>query len=174
VLRLTSDIAAVKAKLGQMQAIGDTNIPMGLVWGWHTLSPNLPFADGTAYGTTGVKKIVVLLTDGDNTMSSVNNINSSYYSGLGYIWQGRLGITSGSSSYRTSTMDSRMTLLCSNMKQSDIIIYAVRIDVSGTAPAALSGCASQPEYFYDVPDVANLSDAFNSIAGQIGDLRIAK
>ena len=78
------------------------------------------------------------------------------------------------SSTRTSTMDSRLTLLCSNMKQSDITIYAVRIDVSGTAPASLSGCASQPEYFYDLPDVADLSEAFDPIAGQIGDLRIAK
>ncbi|MEO6378049.1 MAG: pilus assembly protein TadG-related protein, partial [Caulobacteraceae bacterium] len=155
-LRLTNNVATVKTKISQMQAVGDTNIPLGMMWGWHTLSPSAPFGDGTAYNTYGVKKIVVLLTDGDNTMTSVSNNNSSYYNGMGYIWQGRLGITSGNSSTRTSTMDARLTQVCSNLKAptTNITIYTVRIDLSGTAPAALSGCASLPEYFYDVPDVA--------------------
>ena len=175
-LRLTNDTTAVKTKLGQMQAVGDTNIPLGMMWGWHTLTPSAPFGDGTPYNTYGVKKIVVLLTDGDNTMTDNNNSNDSYYNGLGYIWQGRLGITSGSATTRTSKMDARLTQVCSNMKDPtvNITIYTVRIDLSGTAPAALSGCASLPEYFYDVPDVANLSTAFTAIAGSIGDLRIAK
>ncbi|MEO6339530.1 MAG: pilus assembly protein TadG, partial [Caulobacteraceae bacterium] len=83
---------------------------------------------------------------------------------------------SGSSSARTTAMDGRLTQACSNMKNPNvnITIYTVRIDLSGTAPAALSGCATLPEYFYDVPDVADLSDAFTAIAGSIGDLRISK
>jgi len=101
-LRLTNDTTAVKNKINQMQAVGDTNIPMGMMWGWHTLSPSAPFGDGTPYNTYGVKKIVVLLTDGENTMGIANNNNDSNYNGMGYIWQNRLGITSGSSSYRTS------------------------------------------------------------------------
>ena len=175
-LRLTNDTTAVKNKINQMQAVGDTNIPMGMVWGWHTLSPSAPFGDGTPYNTYGVKKIVVLLTDGDNTMGSTSNGNASNYNGMGYIWQNRLGITSGSTSARTTAIDGRLTQVCTNMKDPtvNITIYTVRIDLSGTAPAALSGCASLPEYFYDVPDVANLSTAFTAIAGSIGDLRIAK
>ena len=37
-------MAEVKAKLNSMVAVGDTNIPMGLMWGWHTILPNAPFS----------------------------------------------------------------------------------------------------------------------------------
>lgn len=172
-LRLTTDTVAVKAKINQMVAVGDTNVAFGLMWGWHTLSPNTPFADGVAYTDQNTRKIVVVLTDGENTMGDLSNPNDSYYNGMGYIWQGRLGITSGNASARGDKIDGRMALVCSNMKTAGVVVYTVRIDLSGTAPAALSGCASSPDKFYDVPDVANLSDAFANIAGSIGKLRIA-
>jgi Flp pilus assembly protein TadG len=172
-LRLTTDVAAVKTKLNAMQAVGETNIPMGLMWGWHTLSPNAPFGDGGAYGDLNIKKIVVLLTDGHNTMTDTSTSDDSIYGGLGYIWQGRLGITSGSSSTRTNAMNTRMGLVCTNMKTAGVVVYAVRIDVDGAPPAALSGCASSPTKFYDI-DSDDLSDAFEAIAGSIGQLRIAR
>jgi hypothetical protein len=172
-LRLTTNVQTVKDKLNAMQAVGDTNIPMGLAWGWHTLSPNAPFADGAAYTDAQTRKIVVLLTDGANTMADTSNNDDSVYSGLGYIWQGRLGISSGTSSARTTAMDGRMATLCTNMKAAGVTIYVVRIDVSGSAPAALSGCASSPDQFYDISS-ANLGDAFHAIAGSIGQLRLSQ
>ncbi len=70
-------------------------------------------------------------------------------------------------------MDARVGVLCTNIKNAGITIYAVRIDVSGTAPASLSGCASSPDQFYDI-DSSGLSVAFQNIAGSIGKLRIAQ
>jgi len=49
--RLSTNWSGLKAAISNMTAVGDTNIPMGLVWGWHLLSPNAPFSDGVAYGT---------------------------------------------------------------------------------------------------------------------------
>jgi hypothetical protein len=50
----------------------------------------------------------------------------------------------------------------------------VRIDVSGTAPAALKNCATNANDFFDVPNVPDLPGVFANIAGEIGQLRISQ
>jgi Flp pilus assembly protein TadG len=180
-VRLTTNMNTVKSKITAMNATGNTNIPIGLAWGWHVLSPNLPFSDGAPYESSDAKKFVVLLTDGDNTNDVAANPNKSTYSALGYLWQERLmdvdGVTklneSSTAAQRTAAMDARMMLACDNMKAKGITIYTVRIDVSGSSPAALRSCASSPDKFYDI-DSTGLAEAFQNIAGSIGRLRIAQ
>lgn len=83
ILRLTTNVNTVKSTISSMNATGNTNIPTGLMWGWHTLSPNPPFSDGVAYSNGETKKFLVLLTDGDNVNSTANNPNNSIYSAVG-------------------------------------------------------------------------------------------
>ena len=174
-LRLTSDQNALNAELSHLVAIGDTNLVMGLQWGWLTLSPQGPFADGVAYNTPNTSKIIVFLTDGYNETTANSDADSSYYSGVGYIWQNRLGVTaSASQTQRNTALDNRTNLICSNIKADGVTVYTVRIDVSGVPPTVLQNCASSADKFYDVPNVANLPAAFQQIAGQIGKLRIAQ
>ncbi len=173
-VRLTNSVSTLNTVLSKMQAIGDTNLAVGLQWGWMTLSPTAPFADGVAYNTPNTTKIIVFLTDGYNTDTSNNNSDASYYAAEGYIWQNRFGITSGSDAQRTTAMDTRTAKICTNIKADNINVYTVRIDVSGVSPAVLQNCASSPSQFYDVPNVANLPAAFTAIAGQIGKLRLAQ
>ena len=172
-VRLTTDWTGLKSGITGMNAVGDTNIPMGLEWGWHLLSPNTPFADGAAYGTPKLTKVVVLMTDGQNQNTSNSNSNASYYSGDGYIWQNRLGISSGTNSQRQTALDSRLTLLCTNMKAQNIVLYMVRVDVQDTNYGVLKGCATTPDKFYDVQDATQLDSVFNAIAGAIQNLRIS-
>lgn len=174
-IRLTTDTASIKTAINAMTAVGDTNIPMGLVWGWHTLSPNAPFADGSAYNTTHLRKVVILMTDGENTMTNSGNSNGSYYSGLGYIWQGIMGglSQSSSSAARQQAMDARLAQLCTNMKAQNIYIYTVRVEVTSGTSTVLQNCATSPDMFYDVQDVSQLSAAFDAIAGSIDNLRIS-
>lgn len=174
VLRLTSDFNAVRTRLTEMTAIGDTNIPMGLVWGWHLLSPNAPFKDGVAYGGDEVQKIVVLMTDGQNANADTNNSDDSIYSGVGYIWQNRLGITSGSAAARSTAIDNRLTLLCQNMKAKGIILYTVRVEVTTGTNTVLKACATRDDMFYDVQQVSELSNVFTAIAGSIQELRLIR
>ena len=172
VTRLSTDWTALKSAVDALTAVGDTNIPMGLVWGWHLLSPNAPFADGRPYGTAKSSKIVVLMTDGENTMGSTSNNNASLYNGLGYVWQGRLGITSGSTSARRTAMDGKLASLCANMKAQGIILYTVRVEVTTGDSSVLRSCATTADKFYDVQDAAQLTSVFNAIAGSIQNLRI--
>lgn len=174
-IQLTTNTASVKTAIDAMVATGETNVPMGLMWGWHTLSPNLPFADGSAYTAPHMRKIIILMTDGDNTNTSPSNSNgnASYYEGLGYIWQNLLGITSGSSSTRTSKMNGRFTALCSNVKDQGITIYTVGVQVSSSSKTLLQNCATTTDKYYDVTAASDLSAAFSSIAGSINALRIS-
>ena len=174
ITRLTDDWASLKSAVDDMVAVGDTNIPLGLMWGWHLLSPNAPFSDGRAYNTPKSTKVVVLMTDGENTMGSTGNNNASLYNSLGYIWQGRLGITSGSTAQRKAAMDARLTTLCANMKAQQIVIYTVRVEVASGDSSVLRGCASSNDKFYDVQNASQLTAVFNAIAGSIENLRILK
>ena len=174
-VRLTTNTSAVIDGIKAMQAVGDTYTNMGLMWGWHTLSPIGPFADGAAYGP-GVRKIAVVMTDGENTIwTSVSNPspNDSLYSNGGYIGQNRFGITSGSKEQRRAALDARMTAVCNAMKAKEIVIYTIRVQVTDTAGGPLRDCATSPEKFYDVTDPAQLETTFKTIADSLLNLRIA-
>lgn len=172
-MRLTENWTALKTSINNMTAVGETHIPSGLMWGWHVLSPNAPFADGVAYGTAKTTKIAILMTDGDNTYTSNTNSNASYYEDYGYIWQNRLGTTSGSDATRTTFIDNRLKLLCDNMKAKGIVIYSVGVMVSASSKTLLTYCATDSSHYYDVTSSANINAAFSAIAGSIENLRIS-
>ncbi|MDB5446097.1 MAG: hypothetical protein JWQ97_1414, partial [Phenylobacterium sp.] len=188
--RLTTDFTSLKSAISSMVAGGDTNIPMGLVWGWHTLSPGTPFADGVAYLTPKHKKIVVLMTDGENTMTpnnsnnSTSTTNNSFYSGNGYIWQGRVIQADGtpltdvtsSIATRTAAMDDRLQKLCSNMKAPGVgvEIYAIGVGVTSSSKTLLQACASGADHYFDVTTGTDLNATFQNIANQIAQLHLSK
>jgi len=91
-------------------------------------------------------KVIVLLTDGENTQ---NRFTSS-----------------------TSSIDSRTEKVCTNAKAANIKVYTVRV-IDGNA-TLLRGCATKPEMFYDVDDASELNSVFASIAQNLANLRIAK
>ena len=186
VVPLTTDTGAggkVRLALQNLTVIGDTNIPIGMAWGWHALSPNSPFAEkGAAYTDTGVRKIVVLMTDGDN--QNIDNLsdptydtNHSLYSSLGYMWQNRLGITAtkpyGTMAERKAKMDDRFALLCQNMKAAGVVIYTIRVEQTGDG-SLMRNCASEPGYYHDVQpgQLATLDAAFKHIAESIINMRV--
>jgi hypothetical protein len=172
--RLTNSWTALNTAINAMTTGGDTNIPMGLMWGWHVLSPNAPFGDGVAYNTPRTTKIVVMMTDGQNENTPNTNGNQSFYSGSGYIWQNRLGITGGTQAQRQAVLDARETSVCANMKAQGIIIYTIRIDVTDNNYGVIQACASTPDQFYNVVDVTQLYATFDTIAASIEKLRISQ
>lgn len=174
-MRLTDDFTNLKAAVNRMRATGNTNIPMGLMWGWHALSPNAPFRDGQPYGTERLQKIVILMTDGENVNPTTSNPDNSVYSGAGLVWQERLGVgVSSSGTERRNVMDGRLEELCVNLRNRDIIVYTVGVQVDTRTQDLLSGCATQPANYFNVTDAADIGAAFDRIAGAIENLRIAK
>ena len=181
--RLTTSFSTLKNAVNSMSVSGNTNIPMGLIWGWHAISPHAPFGDGVAYHTAKYKKVVVLMTDGENTMAANNDswsINESKSSAAGYMWQGRILDKNGSPEKdvddATAAMNDRLKKLCANMKDggNDIVIYVVGVGVQGDNRDMLKACASDPDYYFDATDGAQLTGAFQTIASQISALHLSK
>jgi len=178
----TSAYGEVQSAIQALTVNSYTNIPLGLVWGWHLVSPHSPYGGGRPYGR-GNTKIVVLMTDGDNWLpgaddgedgSGTGNQNGTEYSSVGYPWQNRLGTTSTDSAVRSEALNTRMAALCANMNAAGVILYTVRVEVTGTPPDLLRNCATDPDKFFDVRQASDLTDAFDKIADSISKLRIAK
>lgn len=181
VIRLTSDYDALRDAVDDMVAVGNTNVPLGAMWGWHTLSPSGPFRDGRAYSEERLEKIIIIMTDGANVLTDTATPNDSWYNGLGYIWQGRLGITSGSDAVRRARMDDRMDSatanqedLCGNMKARNIRIYTVAVQVDSQAQTVMQRCATDADHYFRVDNASGIGTAFDRIAGAIENLRISR
>lgn len=144
-MALSHDWTALNSKIDQMTAAGNTNITIGLVWGWHALTANLPFTEAEA-PQPDLDKVIVLLTDGENTQ---NRWTTS-----------------------TSSIDARTQSVCANIKAAAIRIYTVRV-IDGNA-SLLRACASNPTMYYDVQQADQLMSVFSSIAQNLANLRISK
>ncbi|MCZ7660630.1 MAG: VWA domain-containing protein [Xanthobacteraceae bacterium] len=135
----------LNGKIDEMTPAGYTNTTIGLVWGWHALTANSPFPQGSA-PAPDLDKVVVMLTDGQNTRNRWTTSQSS--------------------------IDARMQLACDNAKAAGIRIYTVRV-IDGNA-SLLRGCASSPSMYYNVQQASELSSVFSSIAQNLANLRISK
>jgi Flp pilus assembly protein TadG len=141
---LGDDWTALHGKIDAMTPTGNTNVTIGLAWGFQLLSPVEPF--NAPPPAPDLDKVIVLLTDGENTQNR---------------WT-----TSG------SAIDLRTQKACDNIKAAKIKIYTVRV-INGDA-ALLQGCATKPSMYYDVQDAVQLNSVFSSIAQNLANLRITK
>jgi len=179
---LSNNFTALRAMLVNMPLASDTNIPLAVMWGWHVVSPNGPFVSrGKAYGTPNVKKIVVLMTDGENSMGvpGASNLNRSYYGPYGYAWRQMLGLpfvpTPPTSGEVADALNTRMRTICDNMKAAgnDVTVFTIRFAQGGGQDPNLVHCAN-PSNFYNAAQASQLNAAFQSIAQEISELRIAR
>jgi uncharacterized protein YegL len=142
---LSEDWTELNKKIDAMTASGNTNVTIGLVWGWHALTTNVPLT-GAKEPAPDREKVIVLLTDGQNTRNRWNS--------------------------QTSKIDERTELACANIKAANIKIYTVRV-IDGNA-TLLKNCASKPSMYYDVDQASQLNLVFSTIAQSLASLRLSK
>ena len=182
--------------INAMTPTGNTNVPEGLAWGWRTLSSNEPFSEGRDNNEKGNDKVVIVLTDGANTYSSVNDgsyaKNRSTYAAYGYTgltYPGSGSVTRlfmntssavGKSTYTdanyTTALDEQMQTLCANAKANNIIVMTVSLDLSNQktaerkAIAALTACSSDSRFRKDPNDPSKPAKLFwNSTGATLSD-----
>jgi Flp pilus assembly protein TadG len=176
-LRLTSDKDKVLSKIKDLKHWngGGTIGSEGVMWGWRTLSPNLPFADGAAYGTAGNRKVLVIMTDGENTIGG-NNVGGpvmSQYNAYGYMRWGRFPMENFQEA--TKYLDGRMRQACTNAKAKGVQVISIlfRVDTA-SSQQLLKDCASSGSLFYLAKNQAELEKAFRDVAESIGRLRLSR
>jgi uncharacterized protein YegL len=147
-------LTTLKDKVNDMQPNGNTNVTIGLTWGWHSLTNSVPYQQAAA-PQPDLDKVIILLTDGDNTESWDNAANKSIV-GAG----------------AEALINARTQLACANVKAANIRIYTIRV-INGNADL-LRNCASSQNMYYDVQNASQLNGVFTSIAQNLANLRIAK
>jgi Flp pilus assembly protein TadG len=178
-LRLTDSASSLKSSINAMAANGNTDLLEGFAWGWRTLSPNTPFADGKPYNTPNSNKIIILMTDGMNAWNSANNHNKSIYSPFGYYTNNRLGTGATDANAARAQLDAKTLQACTNAKAQNITIYTVGfstpkdpIDAKGLD--LLKQCATSANTAFVASDSDQIVSVFEEIARNIGGLRIAR
>jgi len=172
---LTTTKATVKTKISAMVASGTTNITAGLMWGWRALSPTAPFTEGRDYGVGDNKKILILMTDGQNTYEGNGKFVVSQYGSWGYVWKSHLGTESTNENTVQDKMDDRMELACANIKAAGISIYTVAFEITDTTTKQLLvTCASDSNKAFSADSTAALTAAFTAIGDDISQLRLSK
>ncbi|MDK9698184.1 MAG: hypothetical protein OEL76_17550 [Siculibacillus sp.] len=170
--RLTTSAATVKTAIGALNPAGSTNIPEGLAWGWRVLSPKGPFADGTSYGASDNRKVLVLLTDGTNAINTFPTALGGAYSSWGFPASGRLGAAPGTD--LRDGLDGKTRSVCSKIKAAGITVYTIGLMISDTAgQQLLYDCSSGTGHYYDSPSAGQLQSVFDDIAKKISKLRIS-
>lgn len=173
---MTANKTTILNGINAMTAAGNTHTNLGAVWGWRMLSPNwrgywggdmntnnLPLN----YNTALMTKVLILLTDGENTHS--NSVRTAYR----YLNNGVLGTTNSTTA--VTVLDARLTAVCDAMKAQGIVIYTIMFDLSNVGVENLfRNCASNPAYFFDSATPEELSVAFHTIGDSLANLHLSR
>jgi Flp pilus assembly protein TadG len=166
--------AAIKSAIDAMEPNGATNVPEGMAWGWRTISSGEPFTGGRPESERGNDKVVIVLTDGENTYYTPSSLgysdpagSKSTYSAYGYIapsYNGggtaRLFLGTSSSIGRydysntnyTNALNEQFSTLCDNAKAAKVLVMTVSLDLSTANSAenkaieALKKCSSESRF----------------------------
>lgn len=202
-MRLTTTQANVLFKLNGLVANGNTNLHQGFMWGWRTLSPNAPFADGKKYNTQNNRKVMVFMTDGFNAWNSRRGTSvGSTYQPLGYYsydgtanrrfpdgsggngvnYQSQLAAATTTTDYYSTSrrmLDDITLEACTNAKAQGIEIYTIGFSIPSDPIDAeglslLQSCATNTAHYFPVQDAVGLNTAFSNIGASLSNIRLSQ
>jgi Flp pilus assembly protein TadG len=140
---LAHDWDTLSDQVDAMTANGNTNQTVGLAWGWQTLTNTDPYDPGDLPVDT--RKVLILLTDGQNTQNR---------------WSGS-----------ASSIDARTKKACQNIKDDNITVYTVLV-MAGSS-SMLKGCASDDSKYFELTAADQIVSTFQTIGTQITNLRVS-
>lgn len=158
IVPLSTDWQMLKNRIDAMKSGGGTNTTIGFVWGWQMLTNGATLSNAAPADPKELEKVMVYLTDGDNT----------YYRG----GMGNQTNASCNGSANCPRVDQRSQLVCDGMRAAGIQVYTIRL-IQGNA-TLLRNCATEPSMYYSVNSANELKDVFASIAQSLSNLRISK
>src|SRR5690606_4854659 len=130
--------------------------------------------DSAAGKTTGIERIMIVLTDGANVFGNAPNDLGSRYASDGYLVDGRIGIEAGGASATNALMNERTLAACTVAKAAGIEIYTIRLEEPDAATGTMRReCASADDHYFDVPSSTQLDEAFAKIKERIVRVRIS-
>lgn len=156
-LPLTSTFSTVKSTIDAMSANGGTNQTIGLHWGWLSLLQQAPLNAPTEDANNVYQHVIILFTDGQNTVNRWNGDGSM-----------------STSSTERGKIDTRMETLCAAVKAKNTTIYTVQLDDGTGVSPVLPKCASGSANFFMLTKPSEIDTAFTQIGTSISKLRVSK
>lgn len=152
---LSYNWTAMTSLVNQMFPNGNTNQPIGLVWGWLSLVGGGPLSAPAKDPNYQYQQIIILLSDGLNT-------EDRFYT-------------------QQTPIDNRMyqtgngSGTCANIKAAGITIYTIQVNTGGDPTSTLlQSCASSADKFWMLTSASQIVTTFNTIGTNLTKLRIAK
>jgi Flp pilus assembly protein TadG len=160
---LTSNRQKLLDSIQEFQANGNTHGNTGMVWGYRVLSPEFPFKEGAPWEDDKWQKAVLMMTDGDNTISP-------YYGAYGTYQQ------YSSKGVNVTYLNRRFEDVCENMKAQGILIYTITFtsNINNTTKDYYRRCASDETRYIDAPSQNDLIEAFERISTELSNLHISR
>jgi Flp pilus assembly protein TadG len=152
---LSYDWTSMKNLVDSMQPNGNTNQPIGLVWGWQSLVGGGPLTAPAMDPNHKYQQVIILLSDGLNTAdrwyTQQTPVNNRMY---------QTGNGSGT---------------CANIKAAGITIYTIQVNTGGDPTSTLlQNCASSTDNFFVLTTASGIANVFNTIGSNLTKLRVAK
>jgi Flp pilus assembly protein TadG len=146
IIPLSTDYGTLRTAISAMTPSGNTNTTIGLAWGLNVLTKGMPLGDAAVpAGDKRTSKVIVFLTDGDNTQDRFDSSRSN--------------------------IDARMNTLCAAAKLTEISIYTIRV-MQGNQ-TLLQNCASTPDNYFSITSASDLDPLFQRIARSLLRLRLS-
>jgi Flp pilus assembly protein TadG len=144
-----------------------TWIPSGLLWAWHSLTPEAPILapPTTKVEDLGGKRVLILLTDGESTARP--NVNND---GFFAPWP-----TTAAGAENPNTV---LESLCDNITSNKIDLYTVFINdntpASQSFRTVMKQCANDHSMAFDVGNRTELLQAFERIGNRVQKVRLVE
>jgi len=120
-----------------------------MAWAWLSLLQQSPLNAPAEDSNFKYNKVVILLSDGDNTENRFST--------------------------NVTSIDARQKLLCDNAKAAGIQIYTIQVNTDGSANSSvMSYCASSSGNYFSTTSASGIATAFDSISATLSKLRVAK
>jgi Flp pilus assembly protein TadG len=146
---------AMNSLVDQMYPNGNTNQPIGLVWGWLSLVGGGPLTAPAMDSNYQYQQIIILLSDGLNTQDR-------WYSAQNQVDNRMYNSSTGSGT-------------CANIKASGVTIYTIQVNTGGDPKSTLlQNCASSSDKFWMLTSASQILTTFNTIGTNLTKLRVAK
>ncbi|HVV61915.1 MAG TPA: VWA domain-containing protein [Pseudolabrys sp.] len=144
---LSYDWDSLNAKIDAMKPAGNTNQAIGLQMGWQSLTAS-PFTIPAKDPHYNYQQVVILLSDGLNTEDRWYNSASS--------------------------IDTRQSKTCTNIKSAGIIIYSVQVNTGNDPTSTLmKNCASDTSKFFLLTSADQMITTFGQIGTALSNLRLS-
>jgi Flp pilus assembly protein TadG len=155
---LTANKKSLLAQIAAFKPTGETYIVDGVMWGLRVLSPQLPFTEAADPKKVSreIRKIMVLMTDGENTVSAdlpKAPTHKGNDKNLSDNWTGKA---------------------CREAEKNRVEIFTITFgkDVPAYAKKIMQECAASKDHYFDAANASKLDEAFRAIAATLTRVRL--